>query len=129
MKKKVDPRHRKRVKIMKALFAKKFNKDSTSNLEDLEEVLENQKKIDKIIAKNAPAWPVEQIASVDLATLRLAIWELKFKKKKEPYKAVIDEAVEIAKEYGSESSASFINGVLGAVINQSQKAKVERKLS
>ena len=52
----------------------------------------------------------------ELAALRLAIWELIFKKQKEPYKVIIDEAVEIAKEYGSETSGSFVNGVLGSIV-------------
>ena len=75
-------------------------------------------EIDKIIEKAAPQWPINQISPVDLATLRLAIWELKFKKKKEPYKVIIDEAVEIAKEFGTNKSPNFINGVLGSVMKK-----------
>ena len=74
-----------------------------------------------MIAQNAPAWPIEQINPVDLATLRLAIYELLYKKKKEPYKVIIDEAVEIAKDYGTETSGSFINGVLGAIVKSKLK--------
>ncbi len=126
MKRKVDPRHTKRVQIMKMLFEKNFHKDLSTHSVDVEEILASQQQIDKLIAKNAPAWPIKQIAPVDLATLRLAIWELKFKKKKEPYKAIVNEAVEIAKEYGSQSSPGFVNGVLGSIINakiKNQKSK------
>lgn len=76
----------------------------------------NLKGIDREITKNATAWPLSQIAPMDLAILRLAIYELLYKDKKEPYKVIIDEAVEIAKEYGNQSSASFVNGVLGTVV-------------
>ena len=70
-------------------------------------------KIDKIIMKSAPAWPIDKINRVDLAILRFAVYELM--EKSVPQKVVIDEAVEIAKEYGSENSSSFINGVLGTI--------------
>lgn len=117
MKKKSDPRHKTRVRTLKLLFEKTFrpdfelDKDSTASL-----VLTNLGKIDKLIAKNAPAWPIDQIPPVDLATLRLAIWELVFAQKKEPKKVIIDEAVELAKEFSSESSAKFVNGVLGSIV-------------
>jgi len=62
----------------------------------------------------APEWPLEQINKIDLAILRLAIWELTIKQK-EPPKVIIDEAIELGKTYGSEKSSSFINGVLGTV--------------
>lgn len=76
-----------------------------------------------LISKNAPVWPIAQIAPIDLATLRLSIWELLYKKNKEPYKVVVDEAIEIAKEYGSESSPKFINGVLGSIIKSKKILK------
>ncbi|MBI3342438.1 hypothetical protein HY024_04930 [Candidatus Curtissbacteria bacterium] len=72
--------------------------------------------MDGLIAKNAPAWPLGQIAPIDLAILRLAVYELVYKTDKEPYKVIVDEAVEIAKEYGNEKSGSFVNGVLGSII-------------
>lgn len=111
-----------RIKTVKALFEKSFRPNAkVSENEIAAQVLTKQKEIDKLIAKNAPAWPIDQIASVDLATLRLAIWELLFKRNREPYKVVIDEAVEIAKEYGSESSGSFVNGVLGTIVKSAKK--------
>ena len=85
------------------------------------EVLKNQKKINSLVKKNAPAWPLEQIAPVDLAILQIAIFELLYKEKTEPYKVIVDEAVEIAKEFGNESSKGFINGVLGSIIKKERK--------
>ena len=73
--------------------------------------------LDSIILKCAPQWPVDKLNRIDLAILRLAIYEITVDKK-EPVKVIIDEAVELAKEFGSESSPSFINGVLGAVVNE-----------
>lgn len=72
-------------------------------------------KIDKLIAKSAPDRPIKQINRVDLSILRLAIYELAVKKEVPP-KVIIDEAVELGKEYGSDSSASFINGALGKLV-------------
>jgi len=123
MKRKDDPRHIERVEAMKALFEKSFRPQSSIVKDSIaSEVFKNKQKIDALIKKNAPAWPISQVSPIDLALLRLAIWELIVKKKPEPYKVVVDEAVEIAKEYGSESSPSFVNGVLGSIIKDSIKA-------
>ena len=116
MKRKADPRHKLRTKIMKLLFEKSFRSSQLPKASDAYQIYRNRQKIDKIISKSAPAWPINQIPPVDLATLRLAIWELKFKKKKDPFKAVIDEAIEIAKEFGTQNSPNFVNGVLGSVV-------------
>jgi len=80
----------------------------------VEGVLERQEEIDAIIAKAAPAWPVEQLSPVDRNVLRLAIREL-LGDNETPIRAVINEAVELAKRFGSENSAKFVNGVLGSV--------------
>src|SRR3990167_8918436 len=117
MRKKSDPRHKRRMLTFKRLFEKNFRPDlKFTNGTVAAKISKKQAKIDKLIKKNAPAWPVNQISKVDLAILRLAIWELLFKKPKEPFKVIIDEAIEIAKEYGSNSSGSFVNGVLGAIV-------------
>jgi len=116
MKRKDDPRHKARVIAVKKLFERSFLNTQSGQSQLAAKVLKKQQEIDKFITKNAPAWPLEQISPVDLATLRLAIWELVYSSKKEPYKVIIDEAVEIAKEYGGESSAGFVNGVLGTII-------------
>lgn len=121
MKRKSDPRHLTRVSAFKALFSSEFVKgkiDRGTTLPGV--VLKHKVQIDKLIAKSAPAWPIEQISPIDLAILRLSIYELVFQPKKEPFKVIVDEAVEIAKEYGNENSGSFINGVLGTIIKNSQ---------
>jgi len=76
--------------------------------------VKNREQIDSNIHKFAPAWPVDQIATVDRNILRLAIFEILFDNKV-PIKVAVNEAVELAKTFGSESSAKFINGVLGSV--------------
>ncbi len=77
-------------------------------------VLENREKIDAYIKSYAPAWPIEQMPVVDRGILRLAIFELLLDNKV-PVKVAINEAVELAKAYGSENSSKFVNGVLGSV--------------
>ena len=77
-------------------------------------VLEHRKDIDGIIQTYAPSFPVSQLAAVDRNILRLAIFEL-LVNNKVPVKVAINEAVELAKTFGSESSARFVNGVLGTV--------------
>jgi len=80
----------------------------------VEGAVRNRDDIDRNIKKFAPAWPVEQIAMVDRNILRLAIFEILFDNKV-PVKVAVNEAVELAKAFGSENSARFINGVLGSV--------------
>lgn len=80
-----------------------------------DQIIEHITKIDDQIIKNAPKWPLDKINKVDLSILRCAFWELKYQKDTPP-KVIIDEAVELAKEFGNESSASFINGVLGSAL-------------
>ena len=84
-------------------------------------VRDNIVAVDKIIAASAVEWPVSQIAKIDLSILRLAIYELKFSKDNTPPKVVIDEAVELAKEYGAENSPKFINGALGTLYKDKSK--------
>src|SRR4030042_1349305 len=76
--------------------------------------VKNKAEIDRNIVKYAPVYPVEQLAIIDRNILRLAIFEILFDNKV-PVKVVVNEAVELAKSYGSGSSAKFINGVLGSV--------------
>ena len=77
-------------------------------------VLANRERIDAVIARAAPAYPVEQLAVIDRNILRLAIHEV-LMNNETPVRAAINEAVELAKKFGSDSSARFINGVLGSV--------------
>ncbi len=73
---------------------------------------EEQSKIDGYIEKYAKGWTVDRMSKVDLAILRLAIYEILYKEDI-PYGVSINEAVELAKKYGNEKSSSFINGILG----------------
>lgn len=82
------------------------------------------KEIDEIIAISAPEWPIHQIAQVDLAILRLSIFELIFDEEVPP-KAVINEAVELGKAFGGENTSKFVNGVLGTVYRSSNKFQEE----
>ncbi|RJQ12354.1 MAG: transcription antitermination factor NusB [Dehalococcoidia bacterium] len=75
----------------------------------------NLTDIDAVIQRHAPAFPLAEMAAVDRNVLRLAVYEVLFDTDRAPLRAAINEAVEIAKGYGSESSGRFINGVLGAV--------------
>jgi N utilization substance protein B len=77
-------------------------------------VTTNQPDIDKLIVQYAPEWPLEQITNVDRNVLRLGIFELKFDSQIPP-KVAINEAIELAKSFGGESSGKFVNGVLGSI--------------
>lgn len=78
-------------------------------------VLQNRQDIDDLIRELAPAFPPEQIATIDRNILRLAIFEVLFHNKA-PLKVAINEAVELAKSFGGDTSPKFINGVLGSVV-------------
>ena len=137
-------RHLARIRAMQALFAYRFHPEKTP-LELLAEDLKNQpaenidedlakkllklyqqhrRKIDQIIQVAAPEWPLEKINSVDLAILRLAVAELLYHPETPP-KVAIDEAVEIAKQFGGENSHRFVNGVLGTIYRQSPRYEEE----
>ena len=77
-------------------------------------VIQNREKLDENIRRFAPAWPVAQIPIVDRNILRLAIFEILLDNKV-PVKVAINEAVELAKTFGSDNSPKFVNGVLGSV--------------
>ena len=82
-------------------------------------VIENRERIDGIIQEAAPVWPLEQVSPVDRNVLRLAVGELLLPPAEAaPLKAVLNEIVDLAKQYGSEGSARFVNGVLGTVAGQ-----------
>ncbi|MBT4722418.1 transcription antitermination factor NusB [Candidatus Falkowbacteria bacterium] len=90
-------------------------------------VMSNLRKIDAIITKYAPEWPIEQITTVDRNILRIGIYELKFDPDI-PSKVAINEAIEIAKTFGGESSGKFVNGVLGSIFKDlGETAKTEDK--
>jgi len=133
MKSKKDPRHEARKLALSGIFCWLFS-DSDNSLtvalsKELMEsdnvdvdlansiiagVKENNEKIDEIISKCAPEWPIDKISKIDLVILRVGTYEVLFSKT--PSKVAIDEAVELAKEFGNDSSGKFVNGVLGAVV-------------
>jgi N utilization substance protein B len=133
MKSQKDPRHEARRVALATLFAWSFLSEDNNQLLDLAKeevggkfdeglaksiidgVKENLKKIDQIIRDAAPEWPLDQIARVDLICLRIAVFELDTAQKV-PHKVAIDEAIELAKEFGSEQSGKFVNGVLGTIV-------------
>jgi N utilization substance protein B len=141
-----DPRHIKRREIVKALFAETFTHqdqiaaidsdddekfgDTELNEADTKEILhivavitKLDKKLDLLIQKSATEWPIDKLNKIDLAILRLAIYELMQKENPVPPKVVIDEAVELSKEFGSETTSSFVNGVLGTVLKELENGK------
>lgn len=139
MKRATDPRHLARVLALQELFSIDFNKESINTdiipLEELVEldeiteyntelyekikegVLDNNTEINSIITKYAPQWPLDQIKLVDLQILKIAIYE-GFIGKITPPKVALDEAIEVAKEFGGETSSKFVNGVLGAIYEE-----------
>ncbi len=80
----------------------------------VEAVLENKERIDVMIQDHAPAWPLAQMALIDRNILRIAICEI-LVEDNVPVKAAINEAVELAKMFGSDTSSKFVNGVLGSI--------------
>jgi N utilization substance protein B len=94
-------------------FAPKF--DDEGFIESLiNGVMENMSDIDEIITRFAPDWPIETITIVDRNVLRLGVYELKIAEAI-PAKVAINEAIELAKGFGGQSSGRFVNGVLGAI--------------
>ncbi|TSA44074.1 transcription antitermination factor NusB [bacterium] len=91
-------------------------------------VIEHMKEIDGIIKRVAPEWPINQIAIVDRNVLRIGLYELLHADRNEvPPKVAINEAIEIAKNYGGQNSPKFINGVLGTVFRELEAKKEEEK--
>ncbi len=143
MKKATDPRHHARVLAVQYMFTADFNKDregmiqydatALSEIDSIEKydkdlyerivngVKEKVEEIDTLIREYAPTWPLEQIKKIDLAVLRMAIFE-GFLTDMTPPKVAIDEAIELARMFGGNASDKFINGVLGAIYEK-QKSK------
>lgn len=85
-------------------------------------ILPLTQELDLLIAKYAPDWPLDQIAAIDRNILRMALWEFAIQGDT-PIKVAINEAVELAKHYGSDSAPRFINGVLGALAEHQHEIK------
>ncbi|KKU91903.1 MAG: N utilization substance protein B-like protein [Microgenomates group bacterium GW2011_GWA1_48_10] len=116
-----DPRHLARQKTVQSLFAWQAQNEISPQQAKLPSdpkaaaLAQNLKIVDRLIKAAAPEWEINKINQIDLAILRLAVYELVIETK-EPSKVIIDEAVELAKEFGNEASPSFINGALGQVL-------------
>jgi N utilization substance protein B len=129
-----DPRHKAREVALQCLFAmdakgrwdepsldwllteNPLSRKTITYAEGLVQgVHENLSELDELIQKYAPAWPVSQLSLVDRNILRIALFELLYRDQV-PRKAAVNEAVELAKVFGSESSSRFVNGVVGSVI-------------
>ena len=135
-------RHLGRIIALQTLFEQDFRRAATDKTFDLDDVLErniaryqatvddkdfivqlvqgvakHEKDLDAELQPVAPEWPIEQIARMDRVILRMGLYELKHAKDVPP-KVVINEAVELAKAFGSENSSKFVNGVLGTVLRQ-----------
>ena len=138
-------RHLSRIIIVQALYEWDFRKDADvqaiaqrgietfANEVDDEFVLSTVKgvashaeELDTLISTYAPEWPLEQIAVIDKTLLRASVFELLYLEGTPP-KVVINEAVELAKMFGGESSAKFVNGVLGSIYRTHPKFEAERE--
>jgi len=134
-------RHLSRSVAMQVLFEWDFNEHREDRIDDIikrslkefapglqdssfvenlvKGVLKERKKLDSFIEKTAPEWPIGQIAIVDRNVLRVGLYELVFGSRKEvPPKVAINEAIELAKTFGGETSSKFVNGVLGTVYRE-----------
>lgn len=110
-----DPRHQHRIHLMTQLFTQTFPSSVPADETLAITITPHLTAIDQAIQSAAPEWPTDKIAKIDLSILRLAGYELMIERK-EPPKVIIDEAIELAKTYGNENSAKFVNGVLGTIL-------------
>src|SRR3989344_9677114 len=134
-------RHLSRSLVVQSLFEWDFNdlsptaapailtrnqQEFASGLEDtkfidglLGGVIQHRRELDRIIEKAAPEWPLAKIAIIDRNILRIGLYELLFADRREvPARVAINEAIELAKTFGGESSGKFVNGVLGTVYKE-----------
>ena len=98
---------------MQDLFTASFQKELPNSIKFIWDKLS---EIDPLITQAAPEWPLAKLNPIDLAILRLAVYELVIDKKA-PYKVIIDEAVELAKQFGGDASPGFVNGALGNIVS------------
>ena len=114
-----DPRHAKRAELFQQLFACTFIAENLatsllSTTGTIKEILLNLDKLDARIKLVAPERPLSEINKIDLAILRMVVFESEHKQT--PKKVLLDEAIELAKEFGSENSPRFINGALAKLL-------------
>lgn len=116
-----DPRHRRRQQLIEELFKVEFHDQKIDP--KAREIIDRKELIDNHIREAAPEFPIDKINRIDLAILRLAIFELVIEKKEPPH-VIIDEAIELAKEYAGETSPAFINGALGNIIKHEKPTEI-----
>ncbi|MBP7740723.1 transcription antitermination factor NusB [Candidatus Woesebacteria bacterium] len=116
-----DHRHDRRVKLMQDLFACTFNSARTEDCiarltkdSTVAQIIENLSSLDEQIKNAAPERPLDEVNKVDLAILRLIVFESN--SKKTPKKVLLNEAIELAKNYSGEKSPGFVNGVLAKIL-------------
>jgi transcription antitermination protein NusB len=144
-------RHLGRIVALQTLYEEDFRQEVGDASVDLQEILErnigrydetiedkvfieelvqgikkHQTELDDTIRPVAPEWPIEQIARMDRAILRIGVYELLFEKGVPP-KVAINEAVELAKAFGGDNSSKFINGVLGTVLRNQEEKTASKK--
>lgn len=141
MKSKSDPRHNARKLALTSIFSWLFSEpnrdeclelskdllespiaDQELAMEIINGVEKHREEIDNLIKKNAPDWPLDKISKVDLVILRIGIYEIVYGGDM-PEKVAIDEAVELAKEFGNDTSSKFVNGVLGSIVAEKESAE------
>lgn len=112
-------------KITRDEYSQKYSKiDDVDFIKNLVHgVIDKTDSLDEIIQPLAPEWPLSQIARIDRAILRIGIYELKFMSGDIPTKVAINEAVELAKSFGSDNSFKFVNGVLGSAVRDMTEVK------
>lgn len=104
------------LEYIKKEFAPDFD-DQGFSFDLINGIVENKKKIDGLITQFAPEWPIDQITMTDRNVLRIGVYELKLKEDIPP-KVAINEAIELAKAFGGDSSGKFVNGVLGSIYKE-----------
>ncbi len=118
VKSKTDKRHLRRKLLVEEFFGGTFRKLDNPSPE-AKKILRHEKLIDSLMLGASAEGKTKRINKVDRAVLTVAIWEMAVEKKTPP-KVIIDEAVEFAKEFGSESSPGFVNGILGAIFKNQE---------
>jgi transcription antitermination protein NusB len=116
-----DPRHQRRKHLIEELFKRDFH-DQTIDPQ-ASDIFSHKDSIDQAISQAAPEFPIDKINKVDLAILRLAVYELHIEKKV-PANVIIDEAIELAKEYGGDTSPAFVNGALGKIVTYDKATNI-----
>ena len=117
-----DPRHHKRIRLLKAIYSHQFPQTKplplkTSERDEYKKIINEIPEINKLINNYAVKFSVDKMSKIDLSILQLGMYELS-KNRKTPPKVVINECIELAKEFGAEKSYQLVNGILGKFIEK-----------